>query len=57
MKNETFSNQSNRQTKDKKNVKENKNVDLSVEQLMTPENNIVDVFEFEPVGFMSKGRW
>jgi len=27
------------------------------EQLMTPEHNIVDVFEFEPVGFMSNGRW
>ena len=27
------------------------------ELLITPENNIVDVFEFEPVGFMSNGRW
>lgn len=25
--------------------------------LVTAQNNIVDVFEFEPVGFMSKGRW
>ena len=27
------------------------------QSLLTPNNNIVDVFEFEPVGFMSKGRW
>lgn len=25
--------------------------------IQTAKNNIVDVFEFEPVGFMSKGRW
>jgi len=25
--------------------------------LVTAQNSIVDVFEFEPVGFMSKGRW
>ncbi len=23
----------------------------------TPRNSVVDVFEFEPVGFMSNGRW
>ncbi len=23
----------------------------------TPDNSYVDVFEYEPIGFMSKGRW
>jgi hypothetical protein len=26
-------------------------------QVQTPENSRVDVFEFEPNGFMSHGRW
>jgi len=26
-------------------------------QTNTPQNNRVDVFEFEPNGFMSNGRW
>ncbi|MBV1908001.1 MAG: hypothetical protein KUG78_01700 [Kangiellaceae bacterium] len=32
----------------------NKETNTKIE---TPRNSIVDVFEFEPVGFMSKGRW
>ena len=42
---------SSKQEKDASNREQRK------EHLMTPEHNIVDVFEFEPVGFISNSRW
>jgi hypothetical protein len=29
----------------------------NLNNVMTADNSVVDVFEYEPMGYMSKGRW